>query len=299
VYTVVDAGHGILYSFLIVATARLFNYRIFLHHHSSSYTKVDDVRVALLGVVAGNRATHIALSDEMAQDLKTRYRSCRQLIVVSNAGHVIDPGAFEVAHRGGRLTLGFLSNLSLEKGLDIVLRAFEEILSNGMNVRLILAGPVVDGSAQDLIDKSRQEFGGAICYMGPVSGDTKQAFFKELDLFLFPSRYRCEAQPLVVLEALSYGIPALVTRHGYSADIVGPSGTATDSCAFVVLVMTFARQYFSDPLFGPAQRRAARSLFLELAEKSRRQVSLLVSLLMGEQVDIHRSDEAITNTRHY
>jgi glycosyltransferase involved in cell wall biosynthesis len=282
-YSVVEPGPGMLYNFLVVPVARFFGYALFLHHHASSYTKSRDWRFALLCGIAGRHATHIALSDEMARDLQALYRACRRVIVAHNASHVFDPGAYTVLHRERIFTLGFLSNLSLEKGLDDVLQSYDAIRSARLNARLILAGPVSDDSARDLIKKTNRKLGNAIVELGPVSGSAKQAFFEQIDVFLFPSRYRYEAQPLVVLEALSYGVPALVTQHGYMAEIVGPLSTATNASEFVVFATRFAEAWMRDPDFAATQRSAARARFEELAEISRHQTSQLLSLLKGER----------------
>ena len=290
-YSAVDPGPGMLYSLLVVPIARLFGYTIFLHHHASSYTKTRDSRFTLLFHIAGRQATHIVLSDEMARDLQTLYQSCRRVIVAHNASHVPDPGTHTALHQERIFTLGFLSNLSLGKGLDDVLKAYARICDAGLKARLILAGPVGDDSARDLIDKTNQKLSNAIVELGSVSGAAKQAFFEEIDVFLFPSRYRYEAQPLVVLEALSYGVPALVTRHGYVAEIVDPLGTATDASEFVAFAVRFAEAWIRDPNFAATQRNAARERFLELAEISRDQTSELVSLLKGERVAARKLSE--------
>jgi glycosyltransferase involved in cell wall biosynthesis len=286
-YTVVDAGHGMPYNFLVVSVARLFGYKVFLHHHAASYSKVRDARFASLCAVAGRGATHIALSEGMAQDLKALYRFCRQTIIAHNASHIPDPGKHKVSRRERELTIGFLSNLSSEKGLDTVLQTYEAIRADGLNARLVIAGPIVDDFAQGLIDSSRKKFGDAIVNLGPVSGASKRGFFEGIDVFLFPSRYRYEAQPLVVLEALSYGVPALVTRQGYAEEIVESLGTATGAPTFVAFAVSFADAWIKDPLFAAAQQSAARTRFLELADISRRQMLQLLSLLTGEEPAIH------------
>lgn len=277
-YTVAEPGHGMFYNFLVVGFARVLGYRIFLHHHASSYTKFYDRRFAVLCTVAGRRTVHIALSAQMSDDLTALY-NVGHAVVVHNAGHIRDPGEYPVTHRTSDLTIGFLSNLSLEKGLDTVLQSFAAILADGWTARLLLAGPVVGEGAGALIKEAHAKYGDAIVELGAVSGEAKEAFFRAIDLFLFPSRYRIEAQPLVVLEALSYGAATLVTRQGYSGEIVEPLSTATEPSEFVNFAVEFVRAWSKDSDFATHQRKAARARFLELAEQSRRQNSRLFSLL--------------------
>jgi glycosyltransferase involved in cell wall biosynthesis len=53
-----------------------------------------------------------------------------------------------------------------------------------------------------------------IKYYGPVLGDAKKEFFAELNTFVFPTRYRNEAEPLVILEALMNGCPVVANNRG-------------------------------------------------------------------------------------
>jgi glycosyltransferase involved in cell wall biosynthesis len=215
----------------------------------------------------------------MAHDLKELYAV--RTFVAHNACHIHDPGARHAPADASGLTIGFLSNISLEKGLDTVLLSLEAIRTSGIEARLVLGGPIVDERARTLISQAHSKFGKAIVEMGAISGATKHAFFETIDIFLFPSRYRMEAQPLVVLEALSYGVAALVTPQGYSAEIVEPLGTVAEASNFVSFAMEFARAWSRDSGFATHHRTAARARFLELFELSRYQTTQLLSLLTG------------------
>lgn len=53
-----------------------------------------------------------------------------------------------------------------------------------------------------------------VTFHGFVNGEEKRKLFDRADLFVFPTRYRKEAFPLSVLEALSYGVPVIATDEG-------------------------------------------------------------------------------------
>ena len=84
--------------------------------------------------------------------------------------------------------LGFLSNLSIEKGLDLVLDTFRVLQERGRNVRLCLAGPANTDEAERLVDDALKKYGGRVTHVGAVYGDRKVEFYASIDAFVFPTK---------------------------------------------------------------------------------------------------------------
>ena len=55
-------------------------------------------------------------------------------------------------------------------------------------------------------------FAATVRYLGFVSGDRKNQLLREADLFLFPTRYLGENQPVNLIEAMAFGLPIVTTR---------------------------------------------------------------------------------------
>ena len=53
-------------------------------------------------------------------------------------------------------------------------------------------------AALSVIPAGQYEFGDVMEYRGPVYGEDKRSFFMDIDVFLFPTIYENEAQPLVM-----------------------------------------------------------------------------------------------------
>ncbi|ACK51411.1 glycosyl transferase group 1 [Methylocella silvestris BL2] len=224
-YTVFESGFGIVYNFFIIALARFFGYNIILHHHTSQHTLVRQARFAALQRVAGGSCLNVVLSDEMAENLHFLYPKLRNILVSHNACHIAEAdGAGRAVVRPNKLRIGFLSNLCREKGLDIVLDVATKCRERGLELTFVLAGPAAGEEANALLVDGRQRLGDYIEIIGPVRDKAKTNFFESIDVFLFPTRYRYEAQPLVLLEAMSYGLPAVTTNCGYIAELVGRQG---------------------------------------------------------------------------
>jgi glycosyltransferase involved in cell wall biosynthesis len=221
-YLVYEAGLGFVYTAVLCLAARLLCTQTVLHHHSSQHTLRYSRRFGLLSKLIAKRSVHICLSERMRLDLERLYCVKGEVIVSSNACHVesfaCDRTRFSPGD--GRLSLGILSNLTVEKGAVAAGDAFEALLRNGIDCTFLIAGPLGDSESAKAVDRLLNLYPERCQYLGPVYGPNKADFLQRLDVFLFPSRYVYEAQPLVVLEALSMGLPVVSTDAGYISETI-------------------------------------------------------------------------------
>jgi glycosyltransferase involved in cell wall biosynthesis len=106
----------------------------------------------------------------------------------------------------------FLGRLDpYQKGLDVLFDALK--IAKQMNARLpklIVAGPDYRGGRAYLeAFRDRHQLSEMVKILGVVQGFEKESLFLQARIFIHTSRY--EGLPLVLLEALSYGIPCLLT----------------------------------------------------------------------------------------
>jgi glycosyltransferase involved in cell wall biosynthesis len=71
-----------------------------------------------------------------------------------------------------------------------------------------------------LLAAAQAEFGADVEHLGPIEPSAVDSFYRRLDVFVFPSRYVHEAEPMVVLEASRCGVPTIASRVGCLADMV-------------------------------------------------------------------------------
>ena len=55
-------------------------------------------------------------------------------------------------------------------------------------------------------------------FLGMLTGDAKFAAYARADVFSMPTFYESEAFPVVLLEAMAYGLPIVATRWAESLD---------------------------------------------------------------------------------
>lgn len=213
VYLTIDAGFGMIYTFVFSLIIKLRRKDFVLHHRSFAYiNKRNYLMLALSGIA--KKATHIFLCDEMKSKFERQYSRCGDSMVVSNAKHIyVDD--FPSSKIDGCLRFGFISNLSSSKGFDEAVAVVKEIVKRyGNGFVFNVAGMPESKDVEGRINLYRRELGAIFNYKGLVLGEEKNKFYREIDILLFPTRYINEAQPNVVLEALSHGVPVLATNRG-------------------------------------------------------------------------------------
>lgn len=212
-YYSLPGGAGLLYSIPFLAIARILRFRIFLHHHSYRYIGRRSRLMSVAIKVAGLH-TDIVLSPKMGAELSASYPHCTKLHVLSNAWAIEPNSKNDRRKKDPRpVSIGHLANLTASKGLDTVLAAFG-LVQNARNVHLHIAGPCIDKQAEAALSSFLLEYPHCATYWGSVDNITKWNFYAAVDLFLFPSRYANEAEPLVIDEALAAGCQVLASRRG-------------------------------------------------------------------------------------
>ena len=220
-YLGLSGGVGQVLDLYFVALARLYHCDLVIHHHSYAYLSRSFVPTRCVTGLAGPDTLHVVLSAGMGHRLQARYRGAQRWLALSNAALLTTPLAPPRAFRALR-RIGLLSNLSLEKGVGEFLAILRELRRRDIAVTGVLAGPATDPSVRSLIIAAESE--GLVESLGPVSGPTKQAFFEGIDAFVFPTRYRNEAEPLVLHEALRCGLPVIASDRGCIKEMLGSGG---------------------------------------------------------------------------
>lgn len=120
----------------------------------------------------------------------------------------------------------WLSNLFAAKGIETVIAACARLKDRAMDCRLTIAGAAGDVTRSDL-DAMLEKYGmtdAATC-LGPVTAARRQALLAEHDIFVLPSNYANEAQPLAVIEAMAAGLPVITSDIATLPEFVIPGQT--------------------------------------------------------------------------
>ncbi len=115
----------------------------------------------------------------------------------------------------------FLSNLLISKGGVIVLLDALKILKEKEYtfVCQFIGGETAEINAVQFFEEvNKRELSDLVTYVGRKVREEKEAFFRQADIFVFPTYY--ETFGLVNLEAMEYKLPVISTNEGGIPDIV-------------------------------------------------------------------------------
>ena len=213
-YLALSGGSGQLVDLLYVLVSKMLRRPLFVHHHSFVYIKAPSLLNRCLFALIRND-THIVLSPHMGTSLTSVYRLNAGIVrVVSNAAFydAADSNRKAVTDAAAPIHVGFLSNITFEKGFVEFFGIVNQLKSRGIDYRAYVAGPL-SPEARHTFDELLASSSG-VEYLGPVYGERKERFFQELDIFLFPTNYANEAEPLVVYEAMRSAVHVIACDRG-------------------------------------------------------------------------------------
>jgi glycosyltransferase involved in cell wall biosynthesis len=118
----------------------------------------------------------------------------------------------------GNFKFIYAGRVSREKNIEIMIKAFTQLIEAGTNADLIIVG---DGPQRDELQLKYND--PQIVFTGYLYGDDLAKAYASADLFVFPSL--TDTFGNVVLEAHASGLPAIVSNEGGPQEIVESHGS--------------------------------------------------------------------------
>lgn len=203
-YRPINAGYGQIYDIIFIIIARVFRIKVFMHHHSFFYLNEKKFLTDILIKLSSSRVTHIVLGTKMKDLLIEKYFLSAEIIILSNIFITENTLSHRNQVNNDSIIIGHLANLTADKGVLRFIETIKFLNKLGLKVKGEIAGPVFEPNIKEIIlnEVSDNKF---LSYHGPLYAEDKENFLKKLDIFLFPSSYKNEAEPLVLYEAAKYG----------------------------------------------------------------------------------------------
>lgn len=220
--TLTAKGVGFYKDFLIVLILKLYGKRIVYHFHNKGVAKSGERYFnGLLYRFAFKNTKSIQLSPLLYYDIKS-YVKPENVYFCPNGM----PDDFTSEKKMNKLLNSpckflFLSNMMEEKGVLILLEACALLKEKGLDFECHFIGAWSDVSEEAFYEEvTKLGIEKSIFAHGKQYGSDKIKFFNDADVFVFPTYYHNECFPLVLLEAMQYGLAVISTNEGGIGDIV-------------------------------------------------------------------------------
>lgn len=205
---------------------RLFPKTVF-HYHAGGLPEYLE-NAGLLGRVGRRMYSDADLSIEISETEQPpgRLFAAKKTVYVANGLDV------ELLARSrpddAELRVLFLGALNEGKGVLDIIRATKIARRKGCQFEVVMVGAWASGTFKQQAEALVADEGLAdvIVFPGPMKGGEKWQAYADADVFIFPSHYEAENFPLVLIEAMAFGLPIISTHWRGIPQLVGDSGAA-------------------------------------------------------------------------
>lgn len=172
----------------------------------------------------------------------------------------------------GRTVLLYVGRVSREKGLELLVAAFRELVDSGASIALAIIG---DGPYREEMETALAGY--PAVFTGYLAGELLQCGYASADLFVFPSA--TDTFGNVVLEAQASGLPVIVSDEGGPRELMidGETGVVFRAGSKDSLVAAI-RSALSNPDRISCMGHSARNFTLEKAPDSSQTYSTILHL---------------------
>lgn len=219
--TLTAKGVGFYKDAVVAIIAKLFGKKIVYHFHNKGVsTRQKNWFDNVLYKIVFRNASVILLSKHLYYDIK-KYVKIEKVHYCHNG--IPGEAHFKEDVEADKMApqLLFLSNLIISKGILVVLKACKILKNNNTSFTCLFIGGEGDMNAQEFNQEVRNlGLEKEVKYGGRKYGKDKAKVYKSSDIFLLPTFYENECFPLVLLEAMDFGLPVISTKEAGIPDIL-------------------------------------------------------------------------------
>jgi len=230
VYHIVSSSKsGFIRDYCIINLAKLFNARLVLHSHNGNYDDFfNSCSLTWQKIIKRtlNKASKIVLLSSSLNQTFYFLNAKNRFVYVPNGIPIEVP--VDLVKEDSTIDVLYLSNLIESKGYLDLLEAIIILkrMQRHCKFHFHFAGSFMLNPSQDVSYKTLHEaedlFLGRIrdndldefvTYHGVVKGESKTELLSKANIFVLPTYYNVEAQPITIIEAMAYGCAILATEY--------------------------------------------------------------------------------------
>ena len=225
-----QSKRGFIRDYAMIRLLHFFDLKIVTHQYGANYYQLldalSDKGLLRLKKMLGYVSTIIVEGDYMKNQFSFLDNYEDKVRVIPNGLPIVGKNAMQSKKIDSNQTfkIFYLSNLIWSKGYFDVLLAVEILINKyKKNVECVFAGAFMPSVDDDFVGiSSRASFDrfikdhhleNVVSYYPGLYGDQKDAVFFSSNVFVLPTYYINEGQPISVIEAMSYGCVPIVTKY--------------------------------------------------------------------------------------
>lgn len=216
---------GYLRDCLFLIPSKLLGRKVVVHLHGGGFRNYFDKTSFLMRWLIRWTLCDVRRSIVLGQKLRSIFNGLvaeARIVTVPNGIQLDGKCSIKDRENDHYFKITFLGTLIKSKGFLDVLRAVPLVVAACPSARFVLAGefycPREEREAREIVE--HYQFHDIVKWPGVVVGEAKTALLESSDIFVFPTYYPLEGQPLVILEAMAAGLPVITTDQAAISETV-------------------------------------------------------------------------------
>lgn len=200
---------------------RFFRKPYIIHLHGNylgkEYAILKGIKKRIFGFLVSGASAGIVLSPSLRTNFKNLLPE-NKIFIVEN---FVDDYFLQplLGKDRTKLRILYLSNLMREKGILELMEGLLLLKNKNIEFDITVAGAMEKGIEEEF-KVCCKTLGNQIKYMGTVTGDKKRKVLTEANVFILPTYYKMEGQPICLLEGMAAGNIIITTAHAGIPDVV-------------------------------------------------------------------------------
>ena len=207
---------------LLICTRWMFSKKVF-HFHAAGisglYNRLPAPLKLLYRMAYSSPDLSICITRYATDD--ARHFGSKRIEIVPNG--IPDESGYAVERKGSKPPkILFLSTVSKEKGVGILLTALITLRDRGIAFRCKIVGRSINKRENEEIHSTIRDQGlsEVVVWQEELQTSQKTEVYSNADIFCFPTHYHAESFGLVSVEAMMFGLPVVATAWRGLSEIV-------------------------------------------------------------------------------
>lgn len=215
--------YGVLKYAIFICLSKLLRKEIIMHIHGNyigtEYASLEGIKKVVFKNLISQTSKGIVLSESLSGNMAPFVNKNKIFVLYNFVENYLFTNKETMQEKLKTKTprIIFLSNLMEEKGIFELLQALTILEKEGFEYEARIAGnvdPIHSNKIQEYFSKLKRAN-----YIGVVSGQKKKDLLLWGNIFVLPTFYKMEGQPISILEAMATGNLVLTTNHAGINDI--------------------------------------------------------------------------------